>query len=429
MPRRLFLCTTPVIVLALVPWSLTAQEPESNPSIPAAAEDLRTRNLLKTLAAAGEMPADLQDPAFDRYVDLKLLGSAWADLDAGLLADVALQLVEGERVLRRPHRVIHSDELLAIAVRLAGIQRDEATLNRLEQAIVPRGSEALLVQLKGAREALTQPRDPAHLVSVEALNRETYAFYRGCLHDIEAAWITNDPSALAEIEQELPKMAALPVEYQANVRGKLDQTRIALTGQEQPAAEVAAVLNKLAGATRNPLGRPLPAGSAWLGGGSEAATIPTLRIPIVRPIFRPPVVIRPPAYHPPTIIVPPSSTTPPNTTPPPVTPPPNPPPPVTPPPVTPPPNPPPPTPPMPPTPPTPPMPPVIPPETPPPPPSKIPPTPPRQLQQQQWIPPQNGRFSPPATQQPSYYPGYPYVQPQSGGWPSYPRRYMPEGRW
>src|SRR3990170_1248000 len=76
---------------------------------PIAGLDTRTRNILRTLAAAGEMPKELRDPAFDRYVNLALLGTAWADLDSSLMTDVAFQLIEGERVLVRPHRVISTD--------------------------------------------------------------------------------------------------------------------------------------------------------------------------------------------------------------------------------------------------------------------------------------------------------------------------------
>ena len=66
-----------------------------------------------------EIPSDLADPAFDRYVDLSLLGTAWDLGDASLMTDVALQHTEGQRVLMRPHRAIVPEKLLEVAARLA----------------------------------------------------------------------------------------------------------------------------------------------------------------------------------------------------------------------------------------------------------------------------------------------------------------------
>src|SRR5438309_1123415 len=50
-------------------------------------------------AAGEEIPPPLQESAFERYVDLRLLGQALSSQNPGLLCDVALQLAEGERVL------------------------------------------------------------------------------------------------------------------------------------------------------------------------------------------------------------------------------------------------------------------------------------------------------------------------------------------
>src|SRR5262245_46946059 len=48
------------------------------------------------------VPAELRDPAFDRFVDLAQVGQTLAAQDPGRLTDLALQMVEGERVLLRP---------------------------------------------------------------------------------------------------------------------------------------------------------------------------------------------------------------------------------------------------------------------------------------------------------------------------------------
>jgi hypothetical protein len=224
------------------------------------------------------MPRELRDPAFDRYVDLALLGTAWADVDASLMTDVALQLIEGERVLARPHRVINTDELLRISIRMAAVKRDAATLSRLESAIKPRGSAALLAQLSEAQKELAEakPEEPVRTVSVDAISAEAFAFYKGCLNDIDAALVANDAAALAQLEKELAGLNILPAECQAKLQDKIAASKGRLTSPEQPIARVAGILDKLAGATRNPEGQPLPEGSGWLdenptvpGGGEE----------------------------------------------------------------------------------------------------------------------------------------------------------------
>ena len=74
---------------------------------------------------------DLADPAFDRYVNILLLGKAWDEMDAGLLVDVGLQLAEGERVLQRCHRAIGARKLLELATYVAVETNDKTALERL----------------------------------------------------------------------------------------------------------------------------------------------------------------------------------------------------------------------------------------------------------------------------------------------------------
>lgn len=83
-------------------------------------------------------PAEMyarMDPAFSKYVDLSLLAQAMAGPDASLLADVALAIAEGERVLVRNHRSgLNSEDLMARAVKLAARTGDKATLDRVSRA-------------------------------------------------------------------------------------------------------------------------------------------------------------------------------------------------------------------------------------------------------------------------------------------------------
>src|SRR5262245_61010621 len=76
----------------------------------------------------------VDDPAFERYVDMEALAEAWEDRDAEALTDIGLQLAEGERVLLRSHKGITAEQVLTVAARLAADQRDKKTLQRLSRA-------------------------------------------------------------------------------------------------------------------------------------------------------------------------------------------------------------------------------------------------------------------------------------------------------
>src|SRR5262249_9709969 len=65
---------------------------------------------------AAEIPAEWRDPAFDRYVDLQLLREALASQDLPALAEMAVQMAEGERILLRPHKAFRADKLLQITM-------------------------------------------------------------------------------------------------------------------------------------------------------------------------------------------------------------------------------------------------------------------------------------------------------------------------
>lgn len=105
-----------VAMLVTVPYLMTNAADEAKPVAASA-----------TATAQGTpVPGleDIDDPAFDKHVDILLVGYAWDQLDAGLLTDCALQLAEGERILMRKHKAISSQQLLAIATKVAADNRD-----------------------------------------------------------------------------------------------------------------------------------------------------------------------------------------------------------------------------------------------------------------------------------------------------------------
>jgi hypothetical protein len=64
-------------------------------------------------------------------VDVLVLGEAWDYHDAAWLADVGFQLIEGERVLLRPHKALDAGKILVLATHVAADRKDQATLARL----------------------------------------------------------------------------------------------------------------------------------------------------------------------------------------------------------------------------------------------------------------------------------------------------------
>jgi hypothetical protein len=99
--------------------------------------------LFATTAVWAEVAEELlpSDTAFESYVSSELFTKATESLNADLLADVALQLAEGERVLQRPHFGISSDTVSRLAYRLA---KDDSTKVRLKNAAEKGGKQKLL---------------------------------------------------------------------------------------------------------------------------------------------------------------------------------------------------------------------------------------------------------------------------------------------
>src|SRR5438874_1940779 len=112
-----------------------------------------TRALVMGLILFGTVGTAIRgsdDPAFDRYLDLEILDRAWGDKNASLLADVGLELAEGERVLFRGHKNISADQVLAMATRVAAERRDAKTLSRLAKACEAYKKTELGAQANGA---------------------------------------------------------------------------------------------------------------------------------------------------------------------------------------------------------------------------------------------------------------------------------------
>jgi len=223
-------------------------------------------------AATPQVPQELQDPAFDRYVDLLLLGEAWERLDPALMTDVALQFAEGERVLFRSHKGIKSEELFKLAVKMATDRRDQATLDRLQKHFERSGDKSSSESLAASRKLTGEARavDPALLIPVDEITPEGYALYRGILGEIKAARYIGNREALQALEGELDKWPGLTDQQKQYLQSIMGQSRAEMADGETP--ELANHLDRLTEASRNDQGQQIAAGilqiiAGALGGG------------------------------------------------------------------------------------------------------------------------------------------------------------------
>jgi hypothetical protein len=166
-------------------------------------------------AGGGRAPAPLgyeSDPAFDRYVDLNLLARAWADKNAALLADLGLQLAEGERILFRPHRAVSADQVLTMAIKLAAEKREAATLARLSKALEAQRKADLAGQAAAAHKLASVSRAPDNALKVQAggMRPEIFLLVRDTLASITAAKVAGDRETLDIIIDLTPTMKRVP---------------------------------------------------------------------------------------------------------------------------------------------------------------------------------------------------------------------------
>ncbi len=103
--------------------------------------------------SSGSPAAAPTDPGFSGYFDEEAFRQAAGTMNAGAIADLALKLAEGERVLLRPHASgINSTAVLGLAVRVATETKDAATLERLAAAAEKGKLETLQAQIAAAKQ-------------------------------------------------------------------------------------------------------------------------------------------------------------------------------------------------------------------------------------------------------------------------------------
>ena len=214
------------------------------------------KELAPTPASAPEVapdgiPSELRDPAFDRFVDLRALGQAWARLDAATLADIALQMTEGEGALKRPHKAISAEKVLDMAIRVASRQRDKETLDRLTKALEARGNKDRADQLALASTLASSARaaEPTVSVSVGEMSPESYKELHKFFHAVNAARVAGDVKAFVRLKDELEDLVELTESQRDQLRKMLAQTQASVPKTDGD--ETVETLNKLTAASRD----------------------------------------------------------------------------------------------------------------------------------------------------------------------------------
>jgi hypothetical protein len=253
---------------------------------------------IAALLGNGAIPKDLADPAFDRYVDLHLLGMAWNTGNAMQMTDVALQLLEGQRILHRPHRAISSRQVLETAARVAIEKHDAPTLERLAKLSEQpddagwRGKVAAALKLGGAARAI----NPALTFSVDEMSPAAYSAIHTLLEQIENARAARNGNALESLKQRLADNRDIPSKQRGYLEQLLADSASSLKGVTDPQEDaLAEAMNKLGAASRGGHGH---------GGGRPSRPSRPVNHPHPNPPHPHPHPHPHPTYNPPPVYVP-----------------------------------------------------------------------------------------------------------------------------
>jgi hypothetical protein len=193
-----------------------------------------------------------EDPPFDRYVDVHLIGMAIHDDDAGLMTDAALQTAEGERVLHRPRRGLPADTLLLVAAKMAAQNRDRPALRCLARAAAHQPAKEWARQVDSAQKLMGGSRegDPRCALAVDAVTPEQFQIVRAWSLGFSQAVALGDAEHLAVLGEVIPLLDGLDQQQRDHLRAEVDRggkeirTKLNGVGNEQK------ILKALAGATR-----------------------------------------------------------------------------------------------------------------------------------------------------------------------------------
>jgi hypothetical protein len=193
--------------------------------------------------------AEIEDHAFDRFVDVKIVRKAIQELDTGLLVDVTLQTAEGERVLGRERNGFSANALLNAAIRAATDAGDKESLERLAKAVEVMGKPELVMPIEMALKLADAPRkvDAGPKVPLRELTPEAMVLFKTFVREIKICRTVGDRQGLENLRVTIVQLDGLHPRQQEYLTEKLIDGLAAVPADPDPSA---ATLAQLAGVTR-----------------------------------------------------------------------------------------------------------------------------------------------------------------------------------
>jgi hypothetical protein len=168
------------------------------------------------------IPAAWDDLAFNRHVNVNLLGRAMQTKDASMLVDVAFQFAEGERVLGRQHKAIASKDLLMVAARWAGENQDLAALDRLAKHAKAKSDSDLEALVTAGRTLAKEKRSADPELDGPGVSNESFHTFHVLSDAIREAHETGDKGSLRALADMLPLKTELNAAQRAHLKREIE---------------------------------------------------------------------------------------------------------------------------------------------------------------------------------------------------------------
>lgn len=230
------------VALALIVGPVLAQT-EPQPATP--------KEETAAVAETPALPAKAADPGFAIYADLLLVNRAWRAMDADLMADVALQLAHGEKILQRSHRGASAKEVFDLAAQLALENKKIKVLDRLLAGAKALGREDLEKNISAQKKLAGASRgEPAPAVALDDLSGEELALLKAWTQKIKAIKLLGDPDIIKQVEKQLPKVQDLSDKNRQSLQTMVAEMAKDLREGTPEKSAAAKLLGKLSGTSR-----------------------------------------------------------------------------------------------------------------------------------------------------------------------------------
>lgn len=191
---------------------------------------------------------EIEDPAFNAFVETALLKSAVSSGDPAALTDVALLLQRGEAALFRQHKAIGCDAILRLAIQAAAQRQDKAALERLAAATAGLGKKDLAAAVEAATKVAAASRAASAASALTDKHApETQAAVHHFVALIDSVKLTGTKADLQAIGDAIKADEALDAPLKAAL-GKSVQESLDELPEDQDADKA---LAKLSGVSRS----------------------------------------------------------------------------------------------------------------------------------------------------------------------------------